>query len=108
VGHIIEQVAANAARFTDSGTVRARYDYIGGKLLITIDDTGSGISEDQQKSVFERFSTSGNENGTGLGLPICKELAEQMGGSIYINSAVGKGTTVWISLPCEATLIEKK
>ena len=108
VGHIIEQVAANAARFTDSGTVRARYDYIGGKLLITIDDTGSGISEDQQKSVFERFSTSGNENGTGLGLPICKELAEQMGGSIFINSAVGKGTTVWISLPCEATLIEKK
>lgn len=108
VGHIIEQIAANAARFTESGTIRTRYDYIGGKLLITVEDTGCGIAADRQESVFERFSTSGDGSGTGLGMAICKELATQMGGSIYLNSAEGKGTTVWIVIPCKATLIEKK
>jgi len=108
VGRVIEQLAANAARCTDSGTVRARYDYIGGKLLITVDDTGCGVAAERQESVFERFSMSGDDRGTGLGMPICKELTEQMGGSVYINSAAGKGTTVWVVLPCKATLIKKK
>ena len=107
IGHIIEQVAENAARYTDSGVVRARYDYIGTNLLITIADSGRGISQQEQGRLFERFSNSGN-NGTGLGLPICQELAHQMGGQLYLNSAAGKGTTVWIIIPCEATLIEKK
>lgn len=108
VGRIIEQVAENAAHNTDRGTVRTRYDYIEDKLLITIDDTGSGISREKQKSIFERFNNSGGNDGTGLGLPICQELATQMGGSVYINSAEGCGTTVWITIPCKASLIEKK
>ena len=107
IGHIIEQVAENAARYTDSGMVKARYDYIGDRLLITIADSGRGIDIQQQKRLFERFSSPGN-NGTGLGLPICRELAHQMGGDVYLNSAPGKGTTVWILIPCEAIQIEKK
>jgi signal transduction histidine kinase len=107
IGHIIEQVAENAARYTDSGMVKARYDYIGDRLLITIADSGCGIDSQQQKRLFERFSSPGN-NGTGLGLPICRELAHQMGGDVYLNSAPGKGTTVWILIPCEAIQIEKK
>ena len=59
------------------------------------------------KTVYERFST-GNKNGTGLGLPISKELAEQMGGHIDINSQPGRGTTVWIIIPCEMTVMERK
>jgi signal transduction histidine kinase len=47
-------------------------------------------------------------NSTGLGLPICKELATQMGGDIIVNSAEGCGTTIWVVIPCQATLIEKK
>ena len=108
VGHIVEQVAENAARYTDRGIVKARYDYIGGKLLITIADTGRGIDASRLSTVFERFASLGNGSSTGLGLPICKELANQMGGEVYLNSAPDKGTTVWIVIPCEAVKIEKK
>ena len=108
MGHIIEQISENAARYTESGFVRTRYDYIGDKLLITIEDTGAGIETKKQKNLFERFNTPTNHNSTGLGMPICMELAQQMGGSIYLNSAPGKGTTVWIVIPCKASLVEKK
>lgn len=108
VGHIIERLTENAAIFTESGTVRTRYDYIGDRLLITIDDTGRGINAKQQKKLFERFDGSLASNSSGLGLIICHELVHQMGGSIDINSGEGCGTTVWVSIPCTATLIEKK
>jgi signal transduction histidine kinase len=108
VGKIIEQVAENAAHFTDNGSVRARYDYIGDKLLITIEDTGCGIEAEKQDSLFARFGSSGDGEGTGLGMAICKELVQQMGGSIHINSAAGRGTTIWIVIPCKATYVEKK
>ena len=107
MGRIIEQVVANATHHTQHGTVRARYDYIGGKLMITIDDTGSGMSSYMLEHIYERFA-SANNGGTGLGLPICKLLAEQMGGTIEISSEEGKGTTVWITMPCTATEIDRK
>ena len=107
LGRIIEQISANAAQHTNEGTVRARYDYIAGKLIIAVDDTGDGISPEQLKHIYERFA-SANRNGTGLGIPICKELAEQMGGTLDINSEVGKGTTVWVTIPCKATSMKRK
>ena len=106
VGHIISQVVENAAIHTKSGVVRAHYDYVGSKLVIVVDDTGSGISKRTLSTIYERFNT--NSQGTGLGLPICKELLMQMGGNIDISSTLGQGTTVWITLPCEATVIERK
>lgn len=109
VGRIIQQVVGNAVEHTTHGSVRARYEYIGGKLIISIDDTGSGIDSDTLKHVFERFNTSANrKKGTGLGLPICKELVTQLGGTIDINSEVGTGTSVWVTIPCEATAIVHK
>ena len=107
LGRVIEQLTANAAQHTESGVVRARYDYVGGKLMIAIDDTGSGIQPSDIKHVYERF-VIGQHGGTGLGLPICKELTEQLGGSIDISSEVGKGTTVWITIPCKAHEVERK
>lgn len=106
VGHIINQVIQNAAIHTKSGFVRAHYDYVGRKLVIVVDDTGIGIGKQTLSTIYERFSV--NSQGTGLGLPICKELLSQMGGNIDISSTSGQGTTVWITLPCEATVIEKK
>lgn len=105
--HIIEQVTANAAQYTKQGTVRARYDYIGRRLMISVEDTGQGISQEIQQNIFERFA-SGPNKGSGLGLPICKELTEQMGGSLEINSEEGLGTTVWITIPCHATVVKRK
>ncbi len=107
LGRVIEQIACNAAQHTTSGMVRARYDYIGGKLMIAIDDTGCGMTKDTLSQIYERFS-SANHQGTGLGLPICKQLVEQMGGSIDISSELGKGTTVWIMMPCEATIMDRR
>lgn len=106
IGHVINQVVQNAAVYTKSGIVRAHYDYVVGKLIIVIDDTGNGIDKQTLSTIYDRFNT--NSKGTGLGLPICKELLTQMGGSIDISSTPGQGTTVWITLPCEATVIEKK
>ena len=74
--------------------------------MISVDDSGSGLSEERLKHIFERFMAD-PDNGTGLEMPICKELVEQMGGTIEVNSTVGKGTTVWITLPCEASSIER-
>ena len=107
IGRVIEQIVRNAVQHTDQGMVSARYDYINGKLFITIEDTGKGMSEELLSQIYERF-TSGNHKGTGLGLPICKELTEQMGGTIEINSTEGKGTVVWIVIPATASAINRK
>ncbi len=106
VGLVIEQIVRNAAQHTTKGYVRARYDYMGDKLMIVIEDTGCGISPRQLSRIFERFVSAGK--GTGLGLAICKELVEQMGGTIDISSREGKGTRVWISLPCALRNSQRK
>ena len=107
VSIIVAQLAANAAQHTTSGQVRGRFDYFDGKLMIAIEDTGCGISEEALKHVFERFN-SGGGGGTGLGLPICRELAQQMGGQIDISSKEGEGTTVWVVIPCRLVSLERK
>ena len=107
LGYVIDQIAANAAQYTPQGAVRARYDYIGRRLLISIEDTGKGIAPQMQQRIFDRF-VKGTQTGAGLGLPICKELVELMGGNLEINSEEGLGTTVWITLPCRALAIKRR
>jgi signal transduction histidine kinase len=75
--------------------------------MILVDDTGDGMNKDTLNNIYERFNSS-NHHGTGLGIPICKELLEQMDGSIEISSEEGKGTTVWIIIPCKAYDIVRK
>lgn len=107
LAHAIQQVTANAAQHTKSGYVRARYDYIGRRLIISIDDTGGGIPQEE----LERFKETGTGNThttKGLGLAITKELISQMGGTIEISSEEGSGTTVYIMLPCHASVIKRK
>ena len=109
LGHIIEQVTRNAAEHTTTGSVHTRYEYIGNKLVISVTDTGEGIPDDMIDHLYERFRQGANSNhGTGLGLPICKELADQMGGTIDITSETGKGTSVWITIPCKVTAMNRK
>ena len=107
LGHVISKLTENAAQHTKNGTIRCRYDYVGRRLMISVEDSGEGIPQDVLSHIFERF-VSGSHNGSGLGLPICKELIQQMGGTIEISSELGLGTTVWITLPCQATLIKRK
>ena len=108
LSQVIEKVVENAAQHTTVGSIRCRYDYVGRRLIITVEDTGTGISQQELAHIFERFVSSSLKGG-GLGLPICKEVLNQMGGTIEINSEIGLGTTVWITLPCTtATAIKRK
>ena len=109
LSRILENLIHNAVAHTERGRVRVRFEYLGGRLIVGVDDTGCGIAKDVIDHVFERFNTpSGKKNSTGLGLPICKELATLMGGTIEISSEVGKGTTVWVTIPCEAKSVARK
>ena len=107
LGVIISQIVANAAQHTAKGSVRTRYDYSGSALTIAVNDTGAGIPDESQKHIFERFVTSANA-GAGLGLSICYELTQLMGGTINIMSKLGRGTTVWVSIPCQVIEYERK
>ena len=100
---ILEKALTNAVEHTTSGSVMVRYDYIGDQLIAAIDDTGSGIPENTLAHIFDRFVTGdGNNSKAGLGLSICHDLIEHMGGTINIKSTVGKGTSLWFSIPCRA------
>jgi len=105
---IIDNLISNAAKFTIAGAVRATYEYHGGNLTVTIEDTGRGIDSESQKKVFERFFKQREEKGTGLGLPICKEIVELMNGRIGVESTLGQGTMVWFSIPCVVSESKKK
>ena len=108
LARIIEHVAGNAAHYTKQGYISVKYSYHGGNLTISIEDTGVGMSKEHLQHLFDRFSDTKVENkqSTGLGMHICKEMITQMGGTIDVDSEPGRGTTVWIILPCE--LIDMK
>ena len=110
LGKAIQKLCINSANFTYEGIIRAKYEYLRNELAISIEDTGVGVDEKTLPKAFERFVRNKDEKlcGTGLDLPIIKSIVEKMGGSIEMHSELGKGTSVWIFLPCEATDIKKK
>jgi len=69
-----------------------------GKLLMLISDTGSGMSPDQIRQIFEPFNTT-KSRGLGLGMPYAQKVIQQHGGQIVVESQPGKGTDVRIELP---------
>ncbi len=98
---------SNAVKFTDAGSVTCRARRIGDSVVVSVVDTGMGISEVDQAKVFERFKQVGDTltdkpKGTGLGLPICREIVEHHGGRIWLESAPGRGSTFSFSLPIVA------
>ena len=107
---VIQKLCLHSSNTTKEGTVRAKYEYRHGELTITIDDTSKGMTEQELSNAFSRFTNADNHDreGTGLDLPIVKELIEQMGGSIEVQSEQGKGSTFFVTLPCEMTSLEKK
>ena len=110
IGEVIQKLCVNAARVTKAGTIRAKYDYRHGELNITIEDTGKGLSAKELPHVFDRFVRDENNQreGTGLDMAIIKELVEQMGGTIEVQSEEGKGSATYVIIPCEMTAMEKK
>jgi len=104
VNLVFRNLILNAIKFTEVGGI-VTVDAVekGGFVQVSISDNGVGISPDVQKILFEKttgYSTRGtaNEKGTGLGLILCKEFVERNGGSIWLESEVGKGSTFFFTL----------
>ena len=110
LGQAIQKICSYAARNTKEGSVRAKYEYHHGELSIVLEDTGSGIKKEALPHLFERFIRDEQNKiiGTGLDMAIVKELVEQMGGQIEVQSELGKGTTCYVMIPCELISREKK
>jgi len=85
--------------------IRVETDKASSSVLVSIEDTGCGISEELSQKIFTPYFT-GKKNGTGLGLPIVKNIVEQHMGKIAVHSEVGKGTTFTVRLPIAPGEIE--
>ena len=110
LGQAIQKICACSASYTSEGMVRAKYEYHHGELSIVFEDTGKGLRKEVLPHVFDRFVKDDQNkiSGTGLDMPIVKELVEQMGGQIEIQSELDKGTTCYVIIPCEMISREKK
>ena len=101
---VVQNLLANALKFCNNNDNITISNHISdGNCVISISDTGVGISEKNMGKLFENtsFSTSGtnNEKGTGLGLSICKELIELNNGKIWVESKLNEGSTFYVELP---------
>jgi signal transduction histidine kinase/CheY-like chemotaxis protein len=106
---VLINLVANAIKFTETGGVAIEirlektHENRSHDILIKVTDTGIGVAQDQLSRIFERFaqvdvSLSRNYEGAGLGLPICKQFVELMGGRIGVESVLGQGSAFWVRL----------
>ncbi len=101
---VMWNIVGNAIKFTEKGHVALNLKMQSNNLLVSIEDTGIGIKEENIPIVFEQFrQIDGNLNrsagGTGLGMPITKKLVELHGGEIWVESTLGKGSTFFFTIP---------
>lgn len=118
VGQILINIVSNAIKFTEAGQVgvgvklqeKTATDV---RLLFTVEDTGIGIASDSLLNIFEPFDQGSKDihqdfGGTGLGLTICKKLVEILGGSLMVESELGKGSKFSFALPAAIGVKEDK
>lgn len=104
VHQILKELIKNAIKFSNSGDVNFGYKIQDSEIRFFVEDMGIGIPPEILDKVFERFFQANQpyfevHEGAGLGLSICKGLLDLLGGRIWIESEVGKGTTVFFTLP---------
>jgi len=104
VRQVLLNLLSNSAKFTEDGNIMLRVKVEGDWLVVTVEDTGIGMTEEQVKRLFMPFvqadeSTTRKYGGTGLGLSISKQLCELMGGSIMVRSESGSGTIFTARIP---------
>lgn len=92
----------NAMKFTEEGTIRTGCDYLPEESMLRffVRDTGIGIPKNKLKDIFGRFTQLNTFiQGAGLGLSICEMIVHTMGGTIWVESEIGKGTVFWFTIP---------
>lgn len=103
VRQIFLNLLSNAAKFTEEGSITLRAKTDGDAISFSVTDTGPGIAPEEQEIIFEPFRQTDqgvrHMNGTGLGLPITKRLIESHGGSLWLESDIGKGAAFHVKLP---------
>jgi len=112
LNQIFTNLINNAIKFTTSGRIDYGYEIKEYEIQFYVKDTGIGIPEEYYEKIFDRFIqvdlkiTRGYE-GAGLGLSICKGLVELLGGNIWLESEVGKGTTFYFTIPLHDDFVNK-
>lgn len=104
LAQVLLNLVGNAIKFTDAGAVQIRVTAPDGMFTVAVADTGPGISEADQHTIFEEFqqadsSSTRLKGGTGLGLAIVKRLVAMHGGRVWVESRLGQGSTFWFTLP---------
>lgn len=100
---ILLNIVSNACKFTEEGEIAVQAHQAGEEVIISVKDTGPGIAPEDQALVFQAFkqTTTGlrQGSGTGLGMPIAKNLAEAHGGRLWLESEYGHGATFHVAIP---------
>jgi signal transduction histidine kinase len=103
---VLLNIVSNACKFTRQGSIKLSASQKGDDIVISVQDTGLGIASEDQELVFEAFKQTGTglrqAGGTGLGMPISKNLVEAHGGRIWLESELGKGSTFFVSIPVKS------
>jgi len=106
LAQILRNFLTNAVKFTESGEIRVSAHSMDGQMLrIDVQDSGIGIAPEHQEKIFQAFEQVDGPiqrriRGTGLGLPLTRKLASMLGGRIEMVSAVGRGSTFSVIIPC--------
>jgi len=102
IAWVLTNLIANSLRYTDrGGSVHLAAEKIGSQVHVAVADTGAGIPYEYQSRIFDKFVQVKGQSGggTGLGLAICKEIVRAHGGTIWVDSEPGKGSTFTFTLP---------
>jgi CheY-like chemotaxis protein len=111
VKQVVLNLVTNAVKFTpDGGSVVLRAKVVGAEVQIIVTDTGVGIPVEDRERIFESFQQGGRgasrEEGTGLGLTLCRRIVELLGGRMWLDSEVGVGSTFGFAIPARQTKVE--